>query len=116
MRKNKLHAFSLIVGSILALTIAFSQFLTPQCGPTAEKVKTEQSDDSDTDKESESYISLPTFSLPVPVNVQANLDAYCLFEIFFEEENDVHHVEENLFYTDRLLETIFTVIISPNAP
>lgn len=114
MRKEKVHKVSLIVGSILALTIAFSQYLMPRCLSSVEKVKSEQTDKST--GEEGSFISLPTFSLPVPVSVQANLDAYCLFEIFFEEDIDEDYVEEEVSYADRFFETMFRVIISPNAP
>jgi hypothetical protein len=50
------------------------------------------------------------------VHVQVNLNPYCLFEIFFEEDIDEEHVEEDAFYPDRFFETMFRVIISPNAP
>ena len=108
-----MHTVSLILGSILALAIAFSQYLTPECAASAEKAKTEQTDQSKGEK---SFISLPTFSLPVPVTVQANLDAYCLFEIFFEADVDENYVEEKVSYTGRFFEAMFRVIISPNAP
>jgi hypothetical protein len=115
MRKKRLHVFTIILGSILAFAISFSQFFSPVCDGESSKIKTEQAGNTGGD-ETESYISLPTFSLPVPVHVQASLDAYCLFEIFFEKDTDVDHVEENMFYTDRFFETMFRVIISPNAP
>lgn len=115
MRKNRLHVSTIILGSILAFTISFSQFYTPACESDADKVETAQTEKTDGD-ETQSYISLPTFSLPVPVHVQANLNAHCLFEIFFEEETNVDHVEEDMLYPDRLFETMFRVIISPNAP
>ena len=115
MKKKKLHVFTIILGSILAFAISFSQFYTPVCDTNASKVKTEEAENAAGDK-TESHISLPSFSLPVPVHVQANLDAYCLFEILFEKDRDVDHVEEDMLYTDRLFETMFRVIISPNAP
>lgn len=115
MRKQRLHTFTLIVGSILALTIAFSQFLSPDLSSSTHKVKTDQTD-SDSQSETESYVSLPSFSLPAPVHVEVNLNPYCLFEIFFEEDIDENQTEENLLRPDRLFETMFRVFISPNAP
>lgn len=114
MRKEKLHKASLIIGSIVALTIVFSQYLTPERISSVEKVKTEQTDPLA--GEEGSFISLPTFSLPVPVTVQASLNAYCLFEIFFEVDIDENYVEDEVSYADRFFETMFRVIISPNAP
>ncbi len=114
MKKEKLHTASVIMGTILALTIAFSQYLIPDRVSAPEKAKTEQTDN--TGDEKGSFISLPTFSRPAPISVQVNLDAYCLFEIFFEEDVDENYVEEDVSYTDRFFQTMFRVIISPNAP
>ncbi|MDQ2657204.1 MAG: hypothetical protein M3Y60_07265 [Bacteroidota bacterium] len=115
MKKEKLHTASVIMGTILALTIAFSQYLAPErTTSSTEKAKTEQAEN--TGDEKGSLISLPTFSIPVPVSVQVNLDAYCLFEIFFEEDVDENYVEEDVSYSDRFFQLLFGVIISPNAP
>jgi hypothetical protein len=115
MRKGKLHTFTIIVGTFLALAIVFSEFLTIQNTASAEKANTEQSE-SKSGTESDTYITLPSFSLPAPVHVQVNLNPYCLFEILFEEDIDENHVEDDAFYPDRFFETMFRVIISPNAP
>jgi hypothetical protein len=115
MRKGKLHLVTIIVGSILALAIVFSEFLTSQCIASTEKAKTEQTEKK-AGSDTGAFISLPSFSLPAPVHVQVNLNPYCLFEIVFEEDVDEEHVEEDAFYTDRFFETMFRVIISPNAP
>ncbi|MEX2234723.1 MAG: hypothetical protein WD824_21350 [Cyclobacteriaceae bacterium] len=115
MRKKRLHAATVILGSILALAIAFSQFLTPESVSTAKKVKTEQTENQ-AENETGTYISLPSFSLPAPVHVEVNLNPYFLFDIFFERDVDENHVEEDLFFADRFFETMFRVIISPNAP
>jgi hypothetical protein len=117
MKKKRLHTLTLILGSILAVAIVFSQYLTPERIASAEKIKTEKKDRANkADDHSGSYVSLPSFSLPTPVDVQANLNSYCLFEIIFEEDTDENQVEENLFFADRFFETMFRVIISPNAP
>lgn len=115
MRKERLHTFTLIVGSTLALAIAFSQFLRPDLSSSTHKVNTEQTE-NESPNETESFISLPSFSLPAPVHVQVSLNPYCLFEIFFEEDIDENHKEEDLLHPDRFFETMFRVIISPNAP
>ncbi len=114
MKREKLHTASVIMGTILALTIAFSQYLTPERASSTEKAKTEQA--GNTGDEKGSFISLPTFSIPAPVSVQVNLDAYCLFEILFGEDVDENYVEEDVSYSDRFFQTMFRVIISPNAP
>ena len=115
MKKNRLHTLTIVIGSFLALAIAFSQFLTPEFICSSDPVKTEQAEDKSTDEKA-SFISLPSFSLPAPVNLQPNLDAYCLFEILFEDDSDEVHVEDEISFADRFFETMFQVIISPNAP
>jgi len=115
MKKEQLHVFTLIFGSLLAFAIAFSQFLTPEVPASSGKAKTEQTENTP-EKETGTYISLPSFSLPAPVHLQSNLNPYCLFEIFLEEDIDENQEEENLLHTDRFFETMFRVIISPNAP
>jgi hypothetical protein len=115
MRKGKLHILTIIVGTVLALAIVFSDFLTPECIASTEKAKTEQTENK-AGSDTGTFVSLPSFSLPAPVHVQVNLNPYCLFEIFFEEDLDEEHVEEDAFYPDRFFETMFRVIISPNAP
>ena len=110
-----MHTASIIVGSILALAITFSQYLTPECLTSTEKVTTEQTDTSSSEEKA-AFISLPSFSIPAPVNVQANLSPYCLFEILLEEDIDENHIEDDESYADRFFQTMFRVIISPNAP
>ena len=116
MKKKRLHALTIIIGSLLALAIVVSQFLTAEfiCSDD-DAVKTEQRQDKPAD-EKVSFVSLTSFSLPAPVNLQSNLDAYCLFEILFEDDSDEVHVEGEISFADRFFETMFQVIISPNAP
>ena len=115
MKKEGVHIVSILVGSFLALAIAFSQYLTPESVSSKDEVKTEQAS-KDAGSDSGSFISLPSFSIPAPVNVESNLDAYCLFEILFEVNIDENYVQEDVSYADRFFETMFRVIISPNAP
>ena len=115
MKKKRLHALTIVIGSLLALAIVFSQLLAPEFICSGDPIKTEQTQDTPTDEKA-SFISLPSFSLPAPVNLQSNLDAYCLFEILFEDESDEVHVEDEISFADRFFETMFQVIISPNAP
>jgi hypothetical protein len=115
MRKEKLHKAGMIIGSVLALAIVFSQYLTALSVSETQKAKTEQAGTTSGDEKA-SYISLPSFSIPAPVSVQVNLDACCLFEIFFEEDIDENYVAEDISYVDKFFQTMFRVIISPNAP
>lgn len=115
MKKERSHTASILLGSLLALVIVFSQYLTPESLLATEKVKTEQAEKNSDDKKTD-FVSLPTFSIPAPLSFQVNLIPYCLFEFFFEEDVDENYVEDDESYTDRFFETMFRVIISPNAP
>lgn len=115
MKKERSHTASIFLGGLLALAIVFSQYLTPECLPSTEKIKTEQTEKNSEDKKT-AFISLPTFSIPAPLSVQVNLIPHCLFEFFFEEDIDENYVADDESYTDRFFETMFRVIISPNAP
>lgn len=113
MKRNRLHTLTIIAGSLVAIAILCSQFFTPDVG--CARANTEQTENSE-DAGTESFISIPTFSLPAPFHVQTDPHAYCLFEIFFEEEGESPKVEDDPIFTDRLLSTLFSVLISPNAP
>ena len=115
MEKERSQTASIVLGSLLALAIVFSQYLTPEYLSCPEKAKTEQTKDESENKRTP-VISLPTFSIPAPVSVQVNLIPYCLFEFFFEEDIDENYVQDDESYTGRFFETMFRVIISPNAP
>lgn len=114
MKNRKMRTATIILGSFLAVAIMFSQYVAPEWVSSVEKVKTEQADK--TGEEGRTFISLPSFSLPAPLSVQVNLDAYCLFEILLEEDVDENYVEEKVSYADRFFQTMFRVIIAPNAP
>ena len=115
MKKNRLHTFTLIIGSLVAFAIIFSQLFTPQFGCSQAKAETEQTENKK-DAGTESFISMPAFSLPAPFHVQADLHKYYLFEILFDKGDETPKVEDDPIFIDRLLSTLFSVIISPNAP
>lgn len=112
MKKERLHISTLIFGSLLGFAIVFSQFMIPE---GVEKATSEQTENTP-EKETGTYISLPSFSLPAPLHVESSFHPYCLFEIVMEEDIDEDQDEENLLHPDRLFVTMFRVIISPNAP
>ncbi|HEY0744012.1 MAG TPA: hypothetical protein VGD40_21245 [Chryseosolibacter sp.] len=114
--KRNLRYITIFFGCLLAVVIVCSQVYSAQAKLV---VLTEQATDDTTSSEGESgnaTISMATFSLPAPVSVQINLDPHCLFEIVFED------VKEEISHTnlpsieEKLMVTLFRVIISPNAP
>jgi len=100
---------------MLALVMTFAQLFHTQVSAFGKKeTKTEQQSDRHGD---ETFISLSSFSLPsASVYLQVNLDPYCLFEILFEKEPQQPEASRVPLRPEKLLQTLFRVIISPNAP
>jgi hypothetical protein len=116
MRKFKIQSFTVWIGSLLAMAIVCAQLFHFQIiddTSGAEASATHEESDRPTE---EIQISLPSFSLPSPVNIQVSLDSYCLFEILFEEHELKMSSTETPRLPQKLLVTLFRVIISPNAP
>jgi hypothetical protein len=113
MKKRHVQSLSLLVGSLLAVVILCSQFFHYQVEGSPKQVKTEQQESGETEG---STFSLPSFSLPSPVHVQLSLDPHCLLEILFEDEQEKIVSTEAPHVPQKLLITLFSVIISPNAP
>jgi hypothetical protein len=113
--KRQLQWFSLALGFMLAAAIVFVQIFQFQQTTTSKKeAKTEQHDSKKAKEELR--VSLPSFSLPSQVHVSVNLDAYCLFEITFEENEQKEMDVLSPLLPEKFLTTLFRVIISPNAP
>jgi hypothetical protein len=112
---RRVQPFTLIIGSLLAMVIVCAQYFHFEASSFSKKeIKTGQQESSQ--PADEAMVSLPSFSLPAPVHVQLNLDAYCLFEILFEEDQQLNSSAEAPVYPEKLLITLFRFIISPNAP
>jgi hypothetical protein len=111
--KRNIRLLTVFVGCLLAVVIVCSQVYSAQ---SKISVTVEHNDDSSADDSKSASFSMASFSLPTPVNVQINLDPHCLFEIVFE------HVKEEVPHTslpsveEKLMVTLFRVIIAPNAP
>jgi hypothetical protein len=115
MKKQKIQSLSMAIGSMLVIAIVCSQFFHASTYTISKKeVKTEQ---QKTDRTADdTFVSLPSFSLPAPVHVQLNLQAHCLFEIFNEDQQPDNFFPESASCPQKLFSTLFRVIISPNAP
>jgi hypothetical protein len=116
--KLKLQSVSVLLGGLLVVAIVCSQLFGFQVNPssslkkgvaTEEQKKTNHSGD-------ETYVSLPSFSLPSSVHVHLNLDSYCLFEIVLEEKQEIISSPQTAPLQQKFLITLFRTIISPNAP
>lgn len=113
MKKGTLRLVTMIAGSLLTIAIVFAQITGIDSSCEKEAVKTEQDGSG---AQTEALISLPSFSLPAPVTFSSSLDGHLLFEILFDVPRQEVSESPGSKLPEKLLITLFQVIISPNAP
>lgn len=111
--KRNIRLLTVFAGCLLAVVIVCSQVYSAQ---SKISVTVEHSDDSSADDSKSASFSMASFSLPSPVNVQINLDPHCLFEIVFEHVKEEAPTTSLPSVEEKLMVTLFRVIIAPNAP
>lgn len=117
MRKSKrLYTLTMIAGTLLAVLMAFSQFVDLGNHLACAQQVTPSGETQEEPETSKTCVSMRTFSLPSSVHVRPDLDAHFLFEILFEPQTDAEYVVFDAEAPTRFLVTLFRVIISPNAP
>lgn len=106
----------LAVGVLAAFAIIFSQlFYYQSLEHNKKEVKTEQQQDQSTDDD-QAFFSVPSTSMPSSTEVELHHKSFLLLEILFEEDEvEVDH-EQTTIYLNTFLQTLFSAIISPNAP
>jgi hypothetical protein len=114
MKRKKLQLLTVFVGTLLALAIICTQLFHFHATTISKQVKTEQQNN----EKGQPEISLPdfSFSLPTSIAVQSTIDQYFLFEISFVKSDEEHPCAQAPVIAEKLLDTLFSVIISPNAP
>jgi hypothetical protein len=115
--KNQLRIGTVLTGAFLALVIVLVQLFHFQAGHKADsgkRAKTEQKENQAGNEAS--YNVLTSFSLPSPAYLELDTDLFCLFEIGFEQAGDKPQDTDVPHYCSKFLQTLFRVIISPNAP
>lgn len=116
--KKRIQSITLILGSLLAVAIICAQlfqFQSASSYASKKDIKTEQQQNEQSNSE-ESVITLPSFSLPTSVHVSLTQEAHYLFEILFEDVPEKTSNTEAPAFPEKLFNTLFRVIISPNAP
>lgn len=115
MKKQRIQSLTILVGVLLALAIVCANIFQFENRIASKKeVKTEQRGEKNGADETVSV--LPSFSLPSSAQLHLTLQSYCLFEISFERSNDETRTSEIPLHPEKLLQTLFSVIIAPNAP
>ncbi len=106
----------LIVGVLAVVAIIFSQlFYYQSVEHTKKEVKTEQQQ-QDHSTHDEAFFSVPSTSMPSSTEVELHHKSFLLLEILFEDDEiEVDH-KLTIIHLNTFLHTLFSVIISPNAP
>jgi hypothetical protein len=116
--KDQIRIGTVLTGAFLALVIVLVQLFHFQAGNKADsgkRAKTEQKESQNKNNEA-SYNVLTSFSLPSPAYLELDTDLFCLFEIGFEQAGSQPQHTDVPHYCSKFLQTLFRVIISPNAP
>lgn len=104
------------MGVLTALVVVFSQLFYFQTARYAKKeIKTEKQEKQQ-DHGDEANVSLPSFSQPSSAHVEANQEPCCLLEILFEKSKEEDRTNRLPFSFSKFFQTLFRVIIAPNAP
>jgi hypothetical protein len=116
MKKEHKQLIITSLGCLLAVVMICAQLFIylNHATPGKQITKTEQQSSGDEKTET---IVMGSYSLPSPIHVQLNLDPHVLFTIIFEDECEKETpAAETSSVSQKLLVTLFRVIISPNAP
>jgi hypothetical protein len=115
---NKQKNWTLFFGILTASVIVLSQLFWFQAATLTKKVvQTEQKSDAAKEATEEAQISLPSSSsLPSTNTVVVEHDFTFIHEILFEKETSPEVSKSVLQTAGKFFQTLFRVIISPNAP
>jgi hypothetical protein len=106
---------TLLAGIATAGVIIFSQlFYFQAANYCQEKVDTEQQ--AHKKDGTESYISIPSSSIASSSHIEITQDLSFVLEILFEGESKEEEVTRISVPVNRIFQTLFRFIISPNAP
>ncbi len=104
------------MGVLTAFVVVFSQlFFFQSARYTKKEIKTEKQEKQQ-DNNDEASVTLPSFSQPSSAHVEANHASCCLFEILFEKSKEADNTDRLPFSFSKFFQTLFKVIIAPNAP
>jgi hypothetical protein len=121
MEKRQSRILLIITGLLTAVVILFSQlFYVQNTGLTKKEVKTEQTEDQDSqDQETPEDLvitSTPSISIPIASTIEVEKEQSFIFEILFEHEITFPNKVEISRSLGKFFQHMFRVIISPNAP
>jgi hypothetical protein len=116
MEKKQIQTITVLLGSILAAAVVFAQVFQVKTFIQESNLFKAESNQDTQEKGEELIISIPSISLPTTSTVSLNLEVYYLFETSSEKESPAVEPVQLSLKPHKLFQTLFRVIISPNAP
>jgi len=117
MKNNGIRFATMISGALIACAIVLSQFFQFQFPHSIKKdVATEQHEDQPSSGQEELYFSQLSPSAPAATHGEVSQESFYLLEIISSKSDEENSAPRISFFSDKLFETLFRVIISPNAP
>jgi hypothetical protein len=114
-RKQK--NWTLFFGIVTALVVVLSQIFWFQASGFSKKIAdTEQKAGAKKSGNEEAHISLPSSSLPSTGTVVVGHDFSFIHDILFETKSTCKSCKTVVAATGKFFQTLFSVIIAPNAP
>jgi hypothetical protein len=113
MRKTVILVLGVLTASILTVSQLF-QYQKEDF--RQEEVKTEKQSEESVPDQSAAFIEAATVSVLNSVHTQINQEVVFLFEILFQEDKQYPWIPAVPLALGKYFQTLFHIIISPNAP
>jgi len=107
---------TMVVGLLVAAAIIFSQSYSLHSSASKLSADTVQSDKGVDDEGQDQQTILSVTNLPTAPSISLTQEAFCLFEISFLYPESPDNDDQVAIPLGKFFSTIFSVIISPNAP
>jgi hypothetical protein len=115
MNKERVHIATTLFGLLLALVLICANVVTPQNTAVAKEKSKSKTEQKTADKQFV-FVSAPTITPPSSAVIECCLFAHCIFEIDQEQQFQDESSSVTFIQPQKLFQTLFRVIISPNAP
>lgn len=115
-KKAQIRSGMLAIGLLTALAIVISQLFCFQAGTHAKAKKETKTEQQEQQNGDDTYVSIPSSSLPSSSHVELQQETFCLFEIILEDKESTTHDTGIGLPINQFFQTLFGAIISPNAP
>lgn len=115
-RKTGIRSGTLVIGVITALAIVISQFFSFQEADQSRLKKETDTEQQQSQSGDEAYLTVSTSLPSSSPHVEIQQETFFLFEILLEDDAEIETQVDFSLPINQFFQTLFGVIISPNAP